>query len=161
MTAAGIYMDAVLQPSRSLSARGFNLVMLAMGGVSFAMGIAFLSAGFTPIAGFLGLDILLLWWMFRRSFRELAQRTYVRVTASSLDLRHIDGRGRQIEASLPSAFARVELDEKARPQGRLLLAAGDKAYIVGKFLTPEERASFAASLRNALLAARSERHIAE
>jgi uncharacterized membrane protein len=86
-----IYLDAVLEPPRSLSPRGFNRVMLALGSLSFFTSIAFLAAGAWPVVGFLGLEILALWLVFRLSFRAQSARTYVRVTAETVDVRKVDG----------------------------------------------------------------------
>ncbi|MDP3737318.1 MAG: DUF2244 domain-containing protein [Hyphomonadaceae bacterium] len=155
---AQIYLDAVLEPPRSLSPRGFNCVMLALGAVSFCAGLAFIVAGAYPIAGFMGLEILVLWLVFQASFRAQAARTYVRVTADAVVLRKVDGRGRERRASLSSYFARVELDRTASGPQALRLKASDRAYALGEFLTPRERESFARRLDQALAEARRERH---
>ncbi|OYW42348.1 MAG: hypothetical protein B7Z38_05345 [Rhodobacterales bacterium 12-64-8] len=52
-----VYLDAVLEPPRSLSLRGFNRVMIFFGGTSFVMGAGFLLAGAWPVAGFMGLEV--------------------------------------------------------------------------------------------------------
>ena len=62
--------SAILTPHRSLSATGFLLFMLVLGGISFAMGIMFLLLGAWPVFGFLGLDVLLVYWAFRSSYRS-------------------------------------------------------------------------------------------
>jgi uncharacterized membrane protein len=155
---AQIYLDAVLEPPRSLSPRGFNRVMLALGAVSFSAGLAFIATGAYPVAGFLGLEILVLWLVFQASFRAQAARTYVRVTADAVVLRKVDGRGRERRASLSSYFARVELDGAAGGPHALRLKASDRAYALGEFLTPREREAFARRLDQALTEARRERH---
>ena len=87
MSIGRIYLDAVLEPPRSLSPRGFNRVMLALGAFSFVLGLTFLINGAWPITGFMGLEILLLWIAFRLSFRKQLARTYVRVTADDVLVR--------------------------------------------------------------------------
>ena len=57
--------SAVLTPHRSLSATGFLILMMLVGGVSFAAGIVFLMMGAWPVFGFFGLDVLLLYLAFR------------------------------------------------------------------------------------------------
>jgi len=90
-------------------------------------------------------------WLSRRNQR---QETRIRVTRESVDLRHSDGRGGVKTASLPTAFARVELDRPARPTSGLRLCLSDKVYVVGRFLTPEEREDFADALEGAIRRAR-------
>src|SRR5262245_32262816 len=103
-----IYLDAVLEPPRSLSPRGFNRVMLAAGALGFTLGLVFLVRGAYPVSGFMGLEVFALWLVFRLSFRAQAARTYVRVTAEAVTVRKVDGRGRERLAQLSSHFARVE-----------------------------------------------------
>ena len=156
-----IYLDAVLEPPRSLTPRGFNRVMLGLGAFSCLTSLAFLAAGAWPVVGFLGIEILLLWLVFRFSFCSQRARTYVRVTADAVDVRKVDGWGRERRASLASHFARVEFDRAADGPNALRVAASQRAYVVGEFLTPRERAAFARRLAKAISDARSERHSGE
>ena len=158
MIMATIYLDAVLEPPRSLSPRGFNRVMRVLGGMSFLSSLLFVSLGAWPVMGFMGLEILVLWLVFRFSFRSQRARTYVRVTAEAVDVRKVDGWGRERRASLASHFARVEFDRAADGPNALRVAASRRAYVVGEFLTPRERASFARRLTQAISDARRERH---
>jgi uncharacterized membrane protein len=153
-----IYLDAVLEPPRSLSPRGFNRVMLALGSVSFLSGVYFIAVGAWPVMGFLGLEILALWLVFRFSFRAQRARTYVRVTAEAVDLRKVDGWGRERRASFAAHFARVEFDRQAAGPHALRVASSARAYIVGEFLTPRERETFARRLAQAISDARRERY---
>jgi uncharacterized membrane protein len=158
MPTGQIYLDAVLEPPRSLSPRGFNRVMLVLGLFSFTLGVGFLATGAWPITGFMGLEILALWLVFRISFRKQAARTYVRVTADDVVVRKVDGWGHERRACLASHFARVEFDRAAEGPNALRLATSNKAYPLGEFLTPKERETFARRLGEALLDARRERH---
>ncbi len=158
MPSGPIYLDAVLEPPRSLSPRGFNRVMLALGAFSFVIGLAFLINGAYPVVGFMGLEILALWLVFRFSFRAQSARTYVRVTAEAVMVRKVDGWGRERRANLASHFARVEFDRVADGPNALRVASSGKAYPLGEFLTPRERESFARRLAAAISDARRERH---
>lgn len=153
-----IYLDAVLELPRSLTPRGFNRVMAIAAGISFLVGAGFVISGAWPVVGFMGLEVLLLWLVFRANFRAQTARTYVRVTAETVDVRKVDGRGRERRAKLSSYFARVEYDRGARGPHGLRLAASNRVYAIGEFLTPPERESFARRLGQALAEARAERH---
>jgi len=155
---ATVYLDAVLEPPRSLSPRGFNRVMLVFGCLSLIPGVAFYAMGAWPIVGFLGLDVLAVWAVFKLSFRSQTARTYVRVTADAVDVRKVDGWGRERRASLSSYFARVEFDRSAQGPNALRLATSARAYPLGEFLTPRERETFARRLSQAISDARRERH---
>lgn len=151
-------MDALLTPNRSLSQKGFLIAMTAIAVTFFMTGLMFLSMGAGPILAFMGLDVLAIWLAFRISFRQQREETRVTVTARTISLHHKDAKGREKHAELPSAFARVELEEPAGPTSWLRIEHGKTAWIIGRFLTPPERSDFAKALRKALLAARSERY---
>lgn len=157
MDAETVYLDAVLTPNRSLSERGFAIGMAIVAVVFFLTGLMFWSMGAAPILGFFGLDMLAIWLAFRLSFRNQREETRVTVTARSLRLHHRDARGREKTAELPAAFARVELDEPVTAASWLRIEHGRTGYVIGRFLTPQERRSFAGALRKALIEARSER----
>jgi len=158
MSIGHVYLDAVLEPPRSLSPRGFVRVMAGLGAVSFLLGLVFVAQGAYPVMGFLGLEMLALWGVFRWSFQAQTARTYVRVTAEALDVRKVDGRGRERRAQLPAGFARVEFDRTASAANALRVAASNRRYAIGEFLTPRERETFARRLDQALAEARRERH---
>jgi uncharacterized membrane protein len=153
-----VYLDAVLEPPRSLSARGFNRVMMILGGLSLFSSAVFLTLGAWPVVGFLGLEILAVWLVFNWSFRSQTARTYVRVTADAVDVRKVDGWGRERHARVSAFFARVELDRTASGPNALRLATSARAYALGEHLTPRERESFARRLTQAISDARRERH---
>jgi uncharacterized membrane protein len=155
---ATVYLDAVLEPPRSLSARGFNRVMMILGGLSLFSSVVFLALGAWPVVGFLGLEILALWLVFNWSFRSQTARTYVRVTADAVDVRKVDGWGRERRARLSAYFARVEFDRAASGPNALRVATSATVYPLGEYLTPRERETFARRLSQAISEARSERH---
>lgn len=155
---ATVYLDAVLEPPRSLSTRGLNRVMMTIGAFSAVFSIGFLLAGAWPVVGFLGVEILALWLVFQWSFRAQTARTYVRVTADEVDVRKVDGWGRERRASMAAHFARVEFDRTASGPNALRLATSQRAYSLGEFLTPRERETFARRLMQAISDARRERH---
>jgi uncharacterized membrane protein len=101
---------------------------------------------------------LAVWAVFKLSFRSQTARTYVRVTADAVDVRKVDGWGRERRASLSSYFARVEFDRSAQGPNALRLATSARAYPLGEFLTPRERETFARRLSQAISDARRERH---
>jgi uncharacterized membrane protein len=132
--------------------------MLMLGAFSAVFSLGFLLMGAWPIVGFLGVEILALWLVFQWSFRAQTARTYVRVTADEVDVRKVDGWGRERRASMASHFARVEFDRTATGPNALRLATSRSAYPLGEFLTPRERETFARRLMQAISDARRERY---
>ena len=62
--------EFVLHPHRSLSPRGFLILMSAIGLVSFVMGMVFLLIGAWPVMGFFGLDVALIYFAFKLNYRS-------------------------------------------------------------------------------------------
>src|SRR5262245_39733851 len=143
--------SAIITPHRSLSSTGFLLVMLLVGGVSFVGGIAFFLIGAWPVVGFLGLDVLLVYWAFRANYRAAAAFEEVTVTASKLHLRRVSHRGEVAEWTLNPVWTRLDR-ETHEEYGllRLFLVSQGKRLAVAGFLAPQERESFAAALATAL-----------
>lgn len=145
---------AVLMPHRSLSPRGFFILMTALALMSFAAGMAFLLAGAWPVMGFFGLDVLLVYWAFRLNYRSGRMYETVDVTPSQLRVTRVHPSGQREQFDCNPYWARVNLREW--PDGRTMLsvAAQGQEHAFGKFLTDDERRDFASALREALLSAR-------
>src|SRR5262249_7710187 len=100
--------SAVLTPHRSLSRKGFFALMLRAGGGSRAMGTSFLLVGAWPVFGFCGLDVLLLYWAFKVSYRRARAYEQVTVTPSELTVRQVSHRGRISEWTLNPLWVRLD-----------------------------------------------------
>lgn len=143
--------SALLTPHRSLGRTGFLALMLAVGGVSLVTGILFLVVGAWPIFGFLGLDVLLLYWAFRVNYRDAKGYEEVTVTATELTVRKVNHRGRVREWTLNPVWVRLErIVHKEFGIERLFLVSRGRRLMIAGFLGPEEKASFAHALTNAL-----------
>ena len=143
--------SAIITPHRSLSSLGFLLVMGLIGGVSFLGGILFFVLGAWPVIGFLGLDVLLVYWAFRANYRAALAFEEVTVTPSELRLRKVSHRGEVAEWTLNPLWTRLDR-ETHEDYGllRLFLVSQGRRLAVAGFLAPSERESFAAALSAAL-----------
>ena len=143
--------SAVITPHRSLGHTGFVIFMLAIGGLSFVSGMIFVMLGAWPVCGFFGLDVLLVYWAFRANYRSARAYEEVTVTASELTLRKVNQRGGVREWTLNPVW--VQLDRSVHEEfgiERLFLVSHGRRLSIAGFLGPEEKASFARALSNAL-----------
>jgi uncharacterized membrane protein len=143
--------SAVITPHRSLGNVGFLVLLIAFGAVSFIAGVAFLLMGAWPVFGFFGLDVLLLYWAFRLNYRDAGAYEEVTVTPSALTLRKVSHHGRSREWVLNPLW--VKLDKVVHEEyglERLFLVTRGKQLAIASFLGPDEKASFAQQLGNAL-----------
>src|SRR5216684_6009670 len=143
--------SAIITPHRSLSGTGFLAVMALVGGLSFIGGMFFFLLGAWPVIGFLGLDVVLVYWAFRANYRAAAAFEEVTVTPSELRVRKVSHRGEMSEWTLNPLWAKLEyeIDEEFGLQ-RLYLVSRGRKLPVASFLPPQEKASFAAALAAAI-----------
>ena len=85
--------EATLHPHRSLSRNGLAWVMGFVGLVGLAVSIPFLILGAWPIAGFMGLDVALIYAAFR--YHNATARSYEQIVLSQIELlfRSVSWRG--------------------------------------------------------------------
>ncbi len=145
-----VLFDAELRPHRSLSVKGFRVLMAAVIGVNVIAGGAVFVAGAWPVIGFMGVDVLLIYAAFRASYRAARRREKLRLTADWLTIQRIDPTGRGETETLRPYWLRVELEEPAAPSTPLTLWSHGRGTQVGSFLPPAERERLAGALRAAL-----------
>ena len=144
------YFDAMLRPHRSLSPRGFVVLMIAVVVASVLAGSAFFMLGAWPVPSFLGLDVVLIYWAFRANYRSGQAYETVRLTAADLVVEKVDGRGARRRWRLEPYWVRVNMADPPRHQIRLVLSSHGRSLTLGAFLTPTERPEVARALRAAL-----------
>ena len=140
-----LLMDAVLRPHRSLSAKAFKYMLIAVIVVNVAVAVFFWAQGAFPVAGFLGLDVLALWLAFRWNYRAGQIAEYVRVASGAVHIAAVDRHGVPTHWVLNPVWARVARDGRG-----VLIRDGEGQMRVGAFLSPKECESFAAALSLAL-----------
>src|SRR4051812_25059170 len=115
--------EAVLRPHRSLTRQGFITLMAIIAGINFAAGMVFYLMGAWPVVGFMGLDVLLIWWALKANFASADKAERFEVTPDELVVARIDHGSLREELRFMRAWVRVELEEDAEREliGRLFL----------------------------------------
>lgn len=146
---------ATLTPHRSLGRKGFTIVMLLVGGVSFICGMAFLMMGAWPVFGMFGLDVLLIYLAFKVNFRDAKAREEIIVTPSLLTVRKVAASGEEAETAMNPLWTRLEA-ERHEEFGieRLTLRSRGIGTEVGSFLHQQQREELASGLTVALAEAK-------
>ena len=150
--------DAELTPHRSLSPRGFLLLMSGICTLSFAGGLAFFLAGAWPVIGFLGADVLLIYLAFKINYRRARLVERLHLTRDRLTVSRTWPGGRSASWEFQPSWLQVICDapqDTRRGPGTpadcpLVLRSHGRSLSVGSFLTCEERRDLAAALRDAL-----------
>ena len=148
--AMNVVYERVLRPHRSLPPRGFHILMLVLGLISLAAGIAAVSIGAWPIFGFFGLDVLAVYIAFRLSYRSARQREILRLADEDFTVERIDIYGERKTWRFQPFWLRVILEEKPDESNRLLLASHGQRLVIADFLGAPMRRELAATLSAAL-----------
>jgi uncharacterized membrane protein len=141
----------VMHPHRSLTRRGFALVIAITAAGLFAVGLLFALLGAWPVIGFCGLELLLLYVAFRVSFRDARAAERIRLSDAGLEVSRLMPDGTPAGTwRFPPNWLRVSIDEPPLPDSPLILSSHGKSLVIGRFLTTDERRDLARALRAAL-----------
>jgi uncharacterized membrane protein len=147
--------EARLVPHRSLTPRAFRVVMALFTVVSISAGLPFVLLGAWPVAGFVGLDIAILYLAFRANFKAARAYEDVIVTPLELLLAKVTANGARSEWRFHPAWVRLDREEHEEfGLQRLALRSRGSSVEVAKFLGPDAKADFASGLASALSEAR-------
>ncbi len=147
--------EARLVPHRSLTRRAVRIVMSVFALVSAASSIPFVIVGAWPVAGFIGLDVALLYLAFRASFRAARAYEDILVTPLELLFAKVTAAGARSEWRFHPAWVRLDRQEHEEfGLQRLSLHSRGHTVEVARFLGPDAKARFASHLTRALAQAR-------
>ena len=145
-----VLFDVMLTPQRSLSPRGFIILMAAICFVSFSAGLGFYLAGAWPVVGFLGLDVALIYVAFKINYRHGRAYETLHLTRDRLLIQRVDPRGKVSEWQFQPNWLQVLIDDPPRRDSLLVVRSHGKSLAIGKFLTIDERLELAKALCAAL-----------
>ena len=147
--------EARLTPHRSLTKRGFLILMVCVTTFCFTVGLVFMTLGLWPVLGFMGLDGRVLWWAIRASMRSGRAFEDVRVTRQSVDLRQVTPAGAETRHSFPQYGTRFEVDRHEEIGiTAMRLANRARSVAFGAFLNPRDRETFASAFAGAMAKAK-------
>jgi uncharacterized membrane protein len=141
-----------LLPHRSLNRTGFIGLMLAIGLANFVVAVVFASAGAWPVAGFCGLDVILIWLAFQLNFASARQAERIEINDENVIVERLAHRRQAEVTHLARPWVGVELEERAGGDlvGSLYLRSRGIRHEIGSFLGSEERKQLALELKRAL-----------
>ena len=101
---------ARLTPYRSLSAKGFILLMCFVGVTCFISGMLFLAIGAWPVFGFFVLDAFLIWLAFKMNYRSARGYEEIAVWPHKVKVRRFNAAGRVTEHVFNPMWTRFRVD---------------------------------------------------
>lgn len=152
-----LYMDAEITPNRSLSQRGFIILISIITTLNCISAAVFIAMGAHWVPIFLGLDLAAVIVAFLASFKAARQIERVRVSARHIRVTHETTKHVRLVWESPTAFTRIALETEEDRAVELRLALSGREVAVAQALSPAERAAFAQALEKAIREARLER----
>lgn len=151
------YMDAEIRANRSLSERGFIILISVVTIANCASAAIFVAMGATFVPIFLGIDLIAVFAAFMASFRAARKIERVQVTARDVRVTRETRKTSQLVWESPTAFTRVHVEKDDGRTVGLKLALSGRELAVAAALSPRERAEFAQALERAIWQAKRER----
>ena len=152
----GTLFNAILHPYRSMGPSGFVWVMAFIGLILLVVSIVFFMLGAWPIIGFAGLDLLLIYWAFRRNYFEARAQEQILVTHKDIRLIRTSPKGERQQFAFNPYWVRIETrHEDDRGMTELSLQSHGRRVEIGAFLHACERESLAKALKQAVLDAKT------
>lgn len=148
-----VHFATSLTPHRSLSADGFRFVMMGAVAANAVIGLPLFLMGAWPVFGFMGLDVFLLWWLFKRSYLDARRSETLLLTDRELVVVRVAPDGEREEHRLDAYWLKVEATEE-----RLVVTSRGNRAVIGRFLGPEERLRVAEQLKAAIADMRAPRY---
>jgi uncharacterized membrane protein len=151
------YMDAVIRPHRSLSERGFIILIAVVTICNCISSAVFVYYGATLVPFFMAFDVLAVIVAFAVSFAGARQVQRVTITARDVVVTHETPNWTKVVWESPTAFTRVTIEKDEDRTAVVRLALSGKDVPVAQALSPRERGEFAQALERAIWEARRER----
>ena len=145
-----------LWPHRSLSYKGFRLLMLCLASLMSMIATGLYMLGAWPVIGFLGAEIFIIWFAFKMNYKSGQLIETVVITPGRVKITRTDWRGRQTGLTFESAWIRAELTSKSKYRPKLFLRHHSQKIEIGAFMPPVEKKPLAKALNEALLRMRFE-----
>lgn len=142
--------QAELRPHRSMTRDGVHRVMVVFALFWVPFALLFLFMGAWPIVGFMGLEVLALYGLFRLSLARGREVEEISVNLSELVVDRTDHWGRRSSWTFQPQWLQVLMDNPPTSHSRLVLRSHGRSVVIGRFLTPDQRLEVAEKLRQVL-----------
>lgn len=153
--ASPVFDIITLWPHRSLSQRGFMILVAILGALAFVIGLGFFLIGAWPVIGFMGLELLVLYIVFRLNYRDGKQSEQLLIHATGLDLIRISPVGTQTRTSFSSHWLTAEIIPQKGRRKILTLRHHHDNHEIGAFLPPAEKTKLHHLINERIIAARN------
>ena len=132
-----------LWPYRSLSRRGYLYLMMGFIGLIFILSLLFYSLGAWPVIGFLGVEIGLVWLVFRKNYNAGRNFEKISITPEATSIEKVSWRGDKHHFNITSPWIKASCIKGDGRSDKLILRYHSEYLEIGSFLPPKEKSSLA------------------
>ncbi len=143
------FLNLTIYPHRSLSKKGFKLLMFFVTFICLGCGLVFWKLGAWPVFGFLGLDILLIYLAFKINYSRGKMYENLRIVSKNLRISRCFPTGKLQVWNLNPYWTEVEI-VKQNNHVNLLIRSEDKVVSVGSFLNNFDKKKLLITLEKSL-----------
>lgn len=111
--------------------------------------------GAWPVMGFMGLDIALIYWAFRRNYYDAKIFETIRLTPYQLILNRVYPTGHHQIWKFNPYWVQVNLQEHPSGATKMQIKSSGKSMNFGQFLSDNERREFTSVLQQEILQAKN------
>jgi len=147
-------LDLTMTPNRSFDRRHARGLIVVVTAVFLLGGLRLALIGAWPVIPFMVVDIALLTWAFRASYRSGQITERLRLMPGRLTLERVDPSGGERRIDLDPDDARARLETISDQENRLWIESRTNSVSIGSFLSPSERAAIHTVVRDGLVEGR-------
>ena len=138
-TKESVHDIITIWPHRSLSPRGFAILLGALSAIAFLAGLTFFIIGAWPVIGFLGLEFGVLYFAFKYNYRAAKAYEQLLIHKQGIEIVRMSPKGIKQQTNLGSLWLKAEI-QKSRHRRKILgLRLHSEFHEIGAFLPPAEK----------------------
>ncbi len=145
-----VLYETMIVPHRSLKPGAFRTLMILILAQGVIRSIMFCLVGAWPLTAFMALDVGIVWFAFKASYRHARLFERIRLTRDTLTVERVWPDGKRQSWALEPAWARVVVENPGEHEVKVTLASRGVGVVLGAFLGPVQRETMAQALKSAL-----------
>ena len=145
-----IVFEALLSPSVTTRLSVVRWILVLFGGTCALVGIIFTALGAQPVLGFMGIEIVLLYVVYRYCVRSSRMMEQLILSGRNAMFHRIDRNGNISITSFETHWLHVDIRQTDDKSSRLILVSKGRVQEVGVFLAPTEKIKLFDTLKKVL-----------
>lgn len=133
------YLNLTIFPYRSLSRNGFIILMTIISIICISGGLIFWFLGAWPVFGFLGLDIVLIYFAFKINYRSGQMYERLILISKKFKILRSFPSGKKQVWELNPYWAKAEIVKINSNQNQLIIQSENKVVSIGSFLNSYDK----------------------